>query len=328
MKAVLMEGTGGVEVLRIGECPDPVLKEGELLARIRAAGLNRADLLQRRGKYPPPAGASGILGLEMAGEVVRTGSGCRGWSPGDRICALLPGGGYAEMAAVPAGMAMRIPDRLSYEEAAAIPEGFLAAYHNLFVRGNLRPGMTVLVHAGGSGVGTAAVQLIREGGCVSLITAGSPEKIDRCRELGAQAGWNYRQGPFAPWVSSQTGGKGVDLILDSVGAPYFAQNLQSLAADGKLIVIGTMGGAVAEQLNLLDLLFRRIGILCTSLRSLDIRTKIELVQRFAGFALPRFADGRLKPVIDTVFDWKEAKSAHRRMESNANVGKIVLRIGG
>jgi len=188
--------------------------------------------------------------------------------------------------------------------------------------------MTVLVHAGGSGVGTAAIQLIREAGGTSLVTAGSFPKINRCRELGAWAGWNYREGPFAPWVASRTEGRGVDVILDFVGAPYFEQNLKSLAADGKLIVVGAMGGAVAERVNLLNLLFRRLQILGTSLRSLATERKIDITKRFAGFALPRFADGRLIPVIDSVYDWTDVASAHRRMESNANAGKIVLRVGG
>ncbi|NNG46609.1 MAG: NAD(P)H-quinone oxidoreductase [Deltaproteobacteria bacterium] len=327
MKAVGMTGYGGVEVLQIGDHPDPLPKDDELLVRIRATALNRADLLQRRGKYPPPEGASRILGLEMAGEVVEAGSGCKGWNPGDRIMALLPGGGYAQKAAVSGGLAMRVPDNLSYEEAAAIPEAFLAAYHNLFTLGGLQAGMTVLVHAGGSGVGTAAIQLIRESEGASLVTTGSLPKINRCRELGAQAGWNYREGPFAPWVASQTEGRGVDVILDFVGAPYFEQNLQSLAADGKLIVVGAMGGAVAERVNLLDLLFRRLRILGTSLRSLTTERKIDITKRFASFALPRFADGRLIPVIDSVYDWAEVTSAHLRMESNENVGKIVLRVG-
>ncbi len=327
MKAVRMTAFGGVGVLQIGEHPDPLPKADELLVRVRATALNRADLLQRRGKHPPPEGASGILGLEMAGEVWEAGPACEGWNPGDRVCALLPGGGYAQKAALPAGMAMRIPDGMSYEEAAAIPEAFLTAFHNLFLLGDLRPGMTVLVHAGGSGVGTAAIQLIREAGGASLVTAGSLPKIARCRDLGAQAGWNYREGAFAPWVADRTGGRGVDLILDFVGAPYIGQNLASLATDGKLIVIGAMGGSVAERVNLLDLLFRRLQILGTSLRSLDTARKIDLTKRFSAFALPRFADGRLRPVIDSVWDWTEVADAHRRMESNANVGKLVLRVG-
>ncbi|MGB3400007.1 MAG: NAD(P)H-quinone oxidoreductase [Candidatus Deferrimicrobiaceae bacterium] len=328
MKAVRMAGFGGVDVLHIVDHPDPTPKNDELLVRVHATALNRADLLQRRGKYPPPPGASEILGLEMAGEILETGSACGEWSPGDRVCALLTGGGYAQIAVVPCGMAMRIPDNLSYEEAAAIPEAFLTAYHNLFSLGRLTPGMTVLVHAGGSGVGTAAIQLIREAGAVSLVTAGSPPKISRCLDLGAGAGWNYREGPFAAWVSARTEGRGVDLILDLVGALYFEQNIKSLAEDGKLILIGTMGGAVAERVNLLDLLFRRLQILGTSLRSLDTAMRIGLTQRFSGFALPRFADGRLRPVIDSVCDWTEVASAHLRMESNENVGKIVLRIDG
>ncbi len=326
MKAVRMTGVGGVDVMRIGEHPDPRPKADELLVRVRATALNRADLLQRRGKHHPPEGASRILGLEMAGEVCEAGSACGGWSPGDRVFALLPGGGYAQRAAVPAGMAMRIPDALSYEEAAAIPEAFLTAYHNLFLLGGLEEGMTVLVHAGGSGVGTAAIQLIREAGGDSLVTAGSPSKIARCIDLGARAGWNYREGPFAPWVADRTGGRGVDRILDSVGGPYIGQNLSSLATDGKLIVIGTMGGSVAERVDLLDLLFRRLQILGTSLRSLEAARKIDLTQRFSAFALPRFADGRLRPVIDSVWDWTDVAGAHRRMEANANVGKIVLRV--
>ena len=328
MKAIGMSKSGGVDVLQIVEHPDPSPKEDELLVHVRATALNRADLLQRRGLYPPPAGASEILGLEMAGEILKVGSACGEWSPGDRVFALLTGGGYAQKAVVPCGMAMRIPDNLSYEEAAAIPEAFLTAYHNLFSLGGLTPGMTVLVHAGGSGVGTAAIQLIREAGAVSLATAGSPPKISRCLDLGARAGWNYREGPFDVWVAAQTKGRGVDLILDFVGAPYFGQNLKSLVEDGKLILIGTMGGSVAERVNLLDLLLRRLQVLGTSLRSLGAARRIDLTKRFTGFALPRFADGRLRPVIDSVCHWTEVASAHRRMESNENVGKIVLRIDG
>jgi putative PIG3 family NAD(P)H quinone oxidoreductase len=323
-----MSGFGGVDVLHIGDHPDPAPKDDELLVHVRATALNRADLLQRRGKYPPPKGVSEILGLEMAGEVEGVGSAVEGTKPGDRVIALLPGGGYAQKAVVSSGMAMRIPERLSYEEAAAIPEAFLTAYHNLFSLGDLQPGMTVLVHAGASGVGTAAIQLVREARAACLVTAGSPDKIARCRELGARAAWNYHQGSFAPWVAEMTGGKGVDVILDCVGAPYIVPNLQSLATDGKLIVLGALGGAVAERVNLLDLLFRRLQILGTSLRSLDLARKIDLTKRFAGFALPRFADGRLRPVIDSVYDWTDVASAHLRMESNANVGKIVLRVGG
>jgi len=328
MKAVLMSGTGSVEVLHIGEHPDPVMKEDELLVRIRATALNRADLLQRRGKHPPPIGVPNILGLEMAGEISSVGTACGGWSPGDRVCALLPGGGYAERVSIPAGLAMRIPDPLSFEQAAAIPEVFLTAYQNLFNVARLVPGETVLVHAGASGVGTAAIQLVREAGGSSLATAGSPEKIARCVALGARAGWNYKDGPFAPWVAEQTGGRGVDIVLDFVGAPYFEQNLQALAVDGRMVVIGTMGGAEVGKFSLRALMSKRLLIAGAGLRSMETARKITLTRDFSEFALPRFADGRLVPIVDSVFDWHEVDDAHRRMESNLNIGKIVLRVTG
>jgi len=264
--------------------------------------------------------------VSYCGRLADAGRAVAGVSPGDRVCAILPGGGYAELAAVPADMAMPIPPGLSFEQGAAIPEAFLTAYRNLFPLGLLRPGETVLVHAGGSGVGTAAIQLIREGGGRSLVTAGSPEKISRCRELGAEGGWNYREGPFAPWVASRTSGKGVDIVLDCVGAPYLDQNLRSLARGGRLLVIGMMGGSRAEGIDLARILMNHLSIKGSTLRHLDREEKERLVREFSAFALPRFADGRLVPVVDSVFDWTDAASAHERMESNANVGKIVLSI--
>ena len=328
MKAVLLSGVGGVEVLHIGEHPDPAMKEEELLVRVKATALNRADLLQRRGKHPPPKGVPDILGLEMAGEVVDVGGACEGWAPGDRVCALLPGGGYAERVSIPAGLAMRIPENLSFEEAAAIPEVFLTAYQNLFNVARLAPGEMVLFHAGGGGVGTAAVQLIREAGATSLVTAGSKEKIDLCLALGARAGWNYKDGAFAPWVAEWTGGRGVDVVLDFVGAAYFEQNLHSMAADGRMVVIGTLGGAEVANFSLRTLMTKRLQITGAGLRSMGTERKILLTRQFADFALPRLADGRLVPVVDSIFDWREAAKAHERMESNINVGKIVLRVTG
>jgi len=264
----------------------------------------------------------------MAGEVAVVGAACEGWAPGDRVCALLPGAGYAELVAIPAGLAMRIPDPLSFEQAAAIPEVFLTAYRNLFDVCGLGPGQTVLVHAGGSGVGTAAVQLVREAGGISLVTAGSTEKIARCAAMGALAGWNYKDGPFAPWVAEQTGGRGVDIVLDFVGAPYFEQNLLALAVDGRMAVIGTLGGADVGTFSLRTLMSKRLQIAGAGLRSMDTARKIALTRAFSGFALPRFADGRLVPIVDSVFDWRDVGDAHLRMESNANIGKIVLRVTG
>lgn len=328
MKAVLMSGLGGVELLRIAEHPDPVMKEDELLVRIRATALNRADLLQRRGKHPPPKGVPDILGLEMAGEVAEVGTACEGWAPGDRVCALLPGAGYAELVAIPSGLAMRIPENLSFEQAAAIPEVFLTAYQNLFNVARFAPGQMVLIHAGGSGVGTAAIQLVRESGGVSVVTAGSTEKLARCMALGARAGWNYKDGPFGPWVAEQTLGRGVDVILDFVGAPYFEQNLEALAVDGTMVVIGTLGGADVGKFSLRTLMSKRLQISGAGLRSMDTERKIRLTGHFTNFALPRFADGRLEPIVDSVYDWNDVAEAHRRMESNSNIGKIILRVTG
>lgn len=329
MKAVVLSGFGGVEVLSIGDRPDLVPGPGELRVRVRATALNRADLLQRRGFYPPPPGASDVLGLEMAGEIEEVGEGCTDWRVGDRVCALLPGGGYAQQTVIPADMAMRIPKSLSFEQAAAIPEAFLTAWLNLMRLGGLKSGGTVLVHAAGSGVGTAAVQLIREAGAASLVTAGTAEKIDRAMELGASAGWNYHShdGSFSRWVVEQTETRGVDIILDFIGAPYFTENLRSLAVDGRLIIVGTMGGANVDGVDLGLLLRRRQQVIGTALRSQNLQDKISLTQEFAAFALPRFADERMVPVVDSVFDWTDVAAAHEHMESNRNLGKIVLRVG-
>jgi tumor protein p53-inducible protein 3 len=324
MKAILVEKDS--TRLYIGDVPDLRPGADELLVDVKATALNRADLLQKRGLYPPPPGASEIIGLEMAGVVKEVGSNVAGWKPGDRVCALLPGGGYAQQVTIPAGMAIPIPDNLSFEEAAAIPEVFLTAYLNLFVLGQLQPGQTVLIHAGASGVGTAAIQLVREAGATSIVTAGSAEKLDACLTLGANNAINYKEGPFATAVKELTGGKGVNIILDFIGASYFEQNIKSLAMDGKLIIIGTMGGAKAESFNLGLLLFRRLQVIGTALRSQPVEKKIELTQSFMDFALPRFKDERLVPVIDSIYEWDEVNEAHERMEKNLNTGKIILKV--
>lgn len=328
MKAIVAHPFGGPEALRIVEAPKPSPGSGELLVRVRATALNRADLLQRMGKYPPPPGVTDILGLEMAGEIEAAGADTSGgWRPGERVMALLPGGGYAQYAVIPEGMAMRIPPNLADEEAAAIPEAFLTAFLNLWTLGGLQPGHRVLVHAAASGVGTAAIQLVREAGAVAYATAGSAAKLETALALGAAAGWNYRDGSFREWLQAETGGAGVDIALDFVGAPYFADHLDVLAMDGKLIVIGTLGGAVTDgPLHLGRLLAKRLHVIGTTLRSRAVRDKIELTRRFANFALPRLADGRLRPIVDSVYAFEDAAEAHRRMEANANIGKIVLRV--
>ncbi|MCQ6561103.1 NAD(P)H-quinone oxidoreductase [Paenibacillus mendelii] len=324
MKAVLVDEH--TKRLSIGEAADPRITEDGLLVRVQATALNRADLLQKRGLYPSPQGASTILGLEMAGVVEVVGGNVSGFKPGDRVCALLPGGGYAERAVIPAGMAIRIPDSFSFEEAAAIPEVFLTAYMNLFLLGGLTHGQTVLIHAGASGVGTAAIQLVREAGAVSIVTAGSEEKRRTCLELGASRAIDYKAGPFAPHVKEATDGQGVNVILDFIGAPYWEQNIESLAMDGRLIIVGTMGGSKVQEMDLGLLLRRRQQVIGTALRSKSPADKIRLTEQFASFAMPRFADGRMKPVVDSVWDWEQADDAHEYMEQNKNTGKIILRV--
>lgn len=324
MKAVLVEEES--RHLYLGEYEKPHHSDQELLVKVKATALNRADLLQRQGGYPPPEGASPIMGLEMAGVVEEVGDNVEGWIPGDRVFALLPGGGYAEYAVVPAGMAMRVPDDLSFEEAAAIPEVFLTAYMNLFWLGGLKAGHTVLIHAGASGVGTAATQLVREAGGTSITTAGTEEKRAFSRELGASGAIDYKAGPFEPAVKEKTDGRGVDLILDFIGAPYWEQNLRSLAVDGRLIIIGTMGGTKIDGLNLGQLLRRRLQVIGTALRSQTVEKKTELTREFAEFALPRFEDGCMKPIIDSVWNWEDVNEAQQHMAENQNTGKIVLRL--
>jgi tumor protein p53-inducible protein 3 len=322
VKAILFDTPGAPDVLYYGDAPDPQPGEGELLVRVHATALNRADLLQRQGQYPPPPGASPILGLELAGEVVQ---GAGEWQRGDRVMAVVTGGAYAELAAVPAGMAIRIPDNLSYEQAAAIPEAFLTAYLNLFTLGRLQAGETVLIHAGASGVGTAAIQLARAAGARVFVTTGTPEKLDFCQELGAALAINYKTESFKERALKETDGRGVDVILDFVGAPYWNDNLSALAIGGRLMLIGSMGGMKGD-LSLGAIMPKSLTISGTTLRRTPLDKKIALTQAFAEFALPRFASGELRPIIDTVYPLQEAATAHQRMHDNVNIGKIVLRV--
>jgi tumor protein p53-inducible protein 3 len=322
MKALLVDE--GTKRFYFGEAEEPSLADDGLLVSVKATALNRADLLQKRGLYPPPAGASPIIGLEIAGVIEKVGSKASGWKPGDRVCALVPGGGYAERISIPAKMAIPIPDSFSFEQAAAIPEVFLTAYLNLFVLGGLKQGQTVLIHAGASGVGTAAIQLVREAGATCIVTAGSEEKREACLKLGASAAIDYKAGPFSPIVKEATGGHGVNIIMDFIGASYWAQNIESLAIDGRLIIIGTMGGSKVQELDLGLLLRKRLQVIGTALRSQSPENKIRLTEQFTQFAMPRFIDGRLKPVVDSVWEWEKVNDAHEYMEENKNTGKVVL----
>ena len=320
MKAIVFDAPGDADVLRYADAPDPQPGEGELLVRVRASAVNRADILQRRGGYAPPPGASPILGLELAGEVVQPAG---AWQVGDRVMAVVTGGGYAELAAVPAGMAIRIPEQFSFEEAAAIPEAFLTAYLNLFTPGRLQAGETALVHAGASGVGTAAIQLARAAGARVFATAGAENKLALCRELGAELAINYKTEQFAERVMAATGGAGANVVLDFVGAPYWAGNMAALALGGRLMLIGFLGGSQG-QLDLGALMGKSLTVASTTLRRTPLAQKVALTEAFSAFALDRFVSGELRPVIDRSFPMAQAGDAHRYVESNANAGKVVL----
>ena len=324
MKAILIEESS--RDLFIGEAPDPIPRDEDLLVSVKATALNRADLLQRAGKYPPPPGASTIMGLEMAGVVEEVGSNVRGWKAGDRVCALLPGGGYAQKAVIPAGMAMCIPDGLTFEEAAAIPEVFLTAYLNLFELGRIARGERVLIHAAASGVGTAAIQLAREAGAIPIATAGSEEKLKVCGDLGARCLINYKKEDFAAKVLQYTEQQGVQIILDPIGASYWQQNVKAIGLDGRWIVIGGLGGYAIQEFNFQPLMRKRIHLLFSTLRSRSEPDKISLTEQFLAFAADRLADGRLRPVIDRIFPWTDVMDAHEYMRQNKNIGKVVLSV--
>jgi putative PIG3 family NAD(P)H quinone oxidoreductase len=325
VKAVLTDRPGDETVLRVGEALPPPLGPGELRLRVAATAVNRADLLQRQGFYPPPPGASPILGLECAGTVAEVGEGVSGWQVGDRAMALLPGGGYAEEVAVHAGSALPVPEILSLEEAAAVPEVFLTAYLNLFELGRLEPGGIALVHGGGSGVGTAAIQLCRAAGARVFVTAGSDEKGARCRALGAELAINYRTESFAERVREATGGRGVDVVLDSIGAAYLGDNLASLAVGGRLVLIGLMGGAKAE-IGLAVLLARRLSVIGSTLRTRSVGEKAAIVAGFQARFGADLAAGRIRPIVDRVLPLEAVADAHRAMKASEHFGKIVLKV--
>ena len=325
MRAIVVARPGEAEVLELGEVPAPPLVPGSLRIRVAATAVNRADLLQRRGLYPPPPGASPILGLECAGEVVEVASDVAGWQVGERAMALLAGGGYAEEVVVDAGSALRVPAKLSLEEAAALPEVFLTVFSNVFQLGALPAGGTLLVHGGGSGIGTAAIRLVKLAGGRVLVTAGSDEKCQRCLALGADLAVNYRTGDFAAEAKRATGGEGVDVVLDSIGAAYFEKNLAALRIGGRLVLIGLMGGAKTEA-NLALLLARRLTVIGSTLRTRSLAEKAAIVGGFQarfGFDLET---GNLRPVVDRVLPLARAADAHRLLEASEHFGKVVLRV--
>jgi putative PIG3 family NAD(P)H quinone oxidoreductase len=325
MNAIRVQGEKDNPTLVWGEAAEPVCGPDEVLVDVRAAAVNRADLWQARGHYPPPFGASEILGLEMAGVVREVGAAVQTFGSGDRVCALLPGGGYAERVAVPAGMLLRLPANWSFAQGAAVPEVWYTAYINLFDEGALKPGETALIHAGASGVGTAAIQLAVDAGARAFATAGSAEKVARCRELGAELAVNYKEADFVAEIMAATDGAGVDVILDPVGGGYLARNIALLKPFGRLVNIANLGGSRGE-LDMGRVLGRRLRLIGSTLRGRPVAEKIAITRRFEEQVWPKLADGRLRPIIDRVFPIDEAQAAHAYVLENRNIGKVILEI--
>jgi putative PIG3 family NAD(P)H quinone oxidoreductase len=325
MRAVLCNGHGDESVLSISEADPPTLTPDGVRIRVAAAGVNRADLLQRRGLYPVPEGASTILGLECAGTVTEVGRAVRRFRPGDRVMALLAGGGYAEEVVAPDACVMAAPAAYSDAEAGAFPEVYLTAFLNLFLLGGLEPGKAALVHGGSGGVGTAAIQLAGAAGAPVLVTAGSPERCRRCLALGALSAFDHRRVELVPAVLEATGGRGVDLVLDCIGARYLPDHLRLLAAEGRLVVIGLMGGASAES-DLSKLLSRRLTIVGSTLRSRTAAFKgatiAALRERFAA----SIDSGAIRPVVDRSLSWEHVAEAHRLLAAGEIFGKLVLTV--
>jgi putative PIG3 family NAD(P)H quinone oxidoreductase len=326
MRAVTVSGPGGPEVLGWGEAPDPVCGPGEVLIDVEAAAVNRADLLQRQGFYPPPPGASEILGLECSGVVSEVGPGVTDWAVGDEVCALLSGGGYAERVAVPAGQVLPKPAGVELVTAAALPEVTCTVWSNVFMLAGLRRGESFLVHGGASGIGTMAIQLAVRAGARVFTTAGSAEKLHFCRELGAEVLINYREEDFAERVAEETGGHGVDVILDIMGAQYLAPNVRSLATGGRLVGIGMQGGTKGE-LDLGLLMRKRAAVHATTLRARPPTGpggKAEIVAAVRHDVWPDVERGSIRPIVDRRLPMARAADAHRAVEAGEHIGKVLL----
>lgn len=328
MKSLLVKRQNGKNVMAAGEAQRPEPTEHELLVKVEATALNRADLLQKSGKYPPPKGASDVLGLEMSGRVVGVGSAVQNVTVGARVFGLLPGGGYGEYCVIPENMAMPIPELLSYEEAAAIPEVFLTAYQALIWLGDLSDHERVLIHAGASGVGTAAIQLATQLKLATVCTtSGSARKQKLCASLGSVLNINYREQNFAEVIEKELGKDRINVIIDFIGKPYWDQNVSLMAMDGRLVYLAMMGGATIEKMSLVPVLRKRLSIKGSTLRNREQQYKVKLTKHFAEACMPLFEEGKLKPIIDSVYRWDDAESAHQRMEENKNAGKIILTPG-
>ncbi|GAA3571204.1 NAD(P)H-quinone oxidoreductase [Streptomyces osmaniensis] len=323
MHAITIPEPGGPEALVWDEVPDPVAGEGEVLVEVVAGAVNRADILQRQGFYNPPPGTSPYPGLECSGRIAEVGPGVSGWAVGDEVCALLAGGGYAEKVAVPAGQLLPPPKGVSLTRAAALPEVVCTVWSNVFMVAHLRPGETLLVHGGSSGIGTMAIQLAKAVGAKVAVTAGSREKLDRCAELGADILINYREQDFVEEIKKATDGAGADVILDNMGAKYLDRNVQTLAVNGRLAIIGMQGG-IKGELNIGALLGKRGAISATSLRARPLAEKAAIVAAVREHVWPLLDAGQVRPVVDRELPMNEAAEAHRVVEESGHVGKVLL----
>lgn len=323
MMAIEITEPGGPDVLRAGRLPVPRPGAGEVLIKVAAAGVNRPDAIQRSGGYPPPPGAPDTPGLEVAGTVVEVGADVSNWALGDELCALLAGGGYAEYAVVPAPQALPIPKGLDLLQAAAIPETFFTVWTNVFERGRLKPGESVLIHGGSSGIGTAAIQLAREFGATVYATAGSAEKCAACEKLGATRAINYRDEDFEDAIADLTGGAGVDLVLDMVGGDYIQKNISCLAVEGRIVSIAFLNGPSAK-VNFMPVMLKRLTLTGSTLRPRSVEQKAAIARALHEKVWPLLEAGRVAPIIDSTFPLAQASEAHKRLESSEHIGKIVL----
>ncbi|KGD85940.1 NAD(P)H-quinone oxidoreductase [Rhizobium sp. YS-1r] len=326
MRFIDLPSFGAPEVMVTAKGPLPAIRPGEILVKVEAAGVNRPDVAQRSGNYPPPKDASPILGLEIAGEVVALGEGVREFKPGDKVCALANGGGYAEYCAVPAGQALPWPKGYDAVKAAALPETFFTVWANLFQMAGLTEGESVLIHGGSSGIGTTAIQLARAFGATVYATAGSKEKCEACERLGAKRGIDYKTEDFAEVIRQETGGKGVDVVLDMIGAAYFEKNLSVLAKDGCLSIIAFLGGNTAEKVNLTPIMVKRLTVTGSTMRPRTAEEKRAIRDDLLAQVWPLLEEGRVAPVIHSVLPFDRVVEAHRLMETSSHIGKIVLKL--
>ena len=323
MQAIEIAEAGGPEVLRITDFPVPEPGDGEVLIKVMAAGVNRPDVMQRLGLYPPPPGTPDIPGLEVAGTVAALGPNASGVQEGDAVCALVIGGGYAEYCVAPASLCLAVPETLSTVQAAAIPETFFTVWTNVFDRGRLTSGESLLVHGGSSGIGTTAIQLAKAFGSTVYVTAGSEEKCQACLELGADAAINYRDEDFVERISELTNERGVDVILDMIGGDYLPRNLKSLAVEGRIVQIALQGGPKVEM-NLLPIMLKRLTLTGSTLRPRTVAQKAMIAHSLREKVWPLVESGKVRPIIHATFPLAQASEAHRMMESSQHIGKIVL----